>query len=82
MASVLAYALVHCVTGLTLPRVDATSFSLNIRLVPGVWRRKLTSNTLALIFLSRNSFVSTGFVLNAQAFCLVRTPMGRLVPGT
>ncbi|KAJ5231069.1 hypothetical protein N7489_011777 [Penicillium chrysogenum] len=33
LASVLAYASLHCVTGLTLPPVDPTSFSLNIRLV-------------------------------------------------
>ncbi|KAJ5840787.1 uncharacterized protein N7525_005975 [Penicillium rubens] len=41
----LAYASLHCVTGLTLPPVDATPslFFINYSACPGVWRRKLLS---------------------------------------
>jgi hypothetical protein len=41
MASVLAYALVHCVTGLTLPRVDATSFFIKHSACAGCLEKKV-----------------------------------------
>ena len=49
LASMLAYVSFHCVTGLTLPPVDATPFFINYSACPGAWRRKFGLDTLGII---------------------------------